>query len=83
MYRLSGTISGLAGHSGLVLLNGGADATAVAAGSGTFTMNSTVAAGSSYNITVGKQPYGLTLACTVSAGYWYGKLRRKFHRRQL
>jgi sugar lactone lactonase YvrE len=50
------------------LVNSGADATTVAANSTTFTMHSTVASGSAYDISLGKQPYGLTLACTVSGG---------------
>ncbi|HEX5461490.1 MAG TPA: NHL repeat-containing protein [Steroidobacteraceae bacterium] len=67
-YSLSGRISGLGAASGLVLLNNGGDATTVAANSTGFTMKTPVAAGSVYAITVGSQPYGLTLACSVSGG---------------
>ena len=67
-YTLGGTISGLGADSGLMLLNNGADATTVAASSSAFTMNTPVASGSAYAITVGTQPYGLTLACAVTGG---------------
>lgn len=67
-YTLGGTISGLSVDSGLVLLNNGGDATTVAANSAAFTMKTPVASGSAYDITVGRQPYGLTLACSVSGG---------------
>lgn len=67
-YSLSGTISGLGAASGLVLLNNGGDTTTVAANSTEFTMKTPVVSGSDYDITVGSQPYGLTLACSVSGG---------------
>src|SRR6185437_6822185 len=67
-YTLSGTISGLGAASGLVLLNNSGDATTIAANSNGFTMKTPVASGSVYDITVGSQPYGLTLACSVSDG---------------
>ena len=67
-YSLSGTISGLGAASGLVLLNNGGDATTIAANSTGFTMKTPVAAGTVYDITVGSQPYGLTLSCSVSGG---------------
>jgi serine/threonine protein kinase, bacterial len=67
-YTVGGTINGLGINSGLVLLNNGADTTTAAANFTTFTLHSTVAAGSAYDISIGKQPYGLTLACTVSDG---------------
>jgi sugar lactone lactonase YvrE len=67
-YTLGGTISGLGVDSGLVLLNNGEDVTTIAANSTAFTMNTRVASGSAYDITVGKQPYGLTLACSISGG---------------
>src|SRR6185437_15594134 len=67
-YSLSGTISGLGAASGLVLLDGGVGATTIAANSTVFTMKTPVASGSTYDITVGSQPYGLTLACSVSGG---------------
>jgi sugar lactone lactonase YvrE len=61
-------ISGLGAASGLVLLNNGGDATTVAANSTGFTMKTPVAFGSVYDITVGSQPYGLTLVCSVASG---------------
>lgn len=67
-YSLSGAVSGLGAASGLVLVNNGGDATTVAANSTGFTMNTPVAADSVYAITVRSQPYGLTLACSVSNG---------------
>src|SRR6185312_13304802 len=67
-YTLSGTISGLGAASGLVLLNNGGDAATIAANSNGFTMKTPVAFGSVYDFTVGSQPYGLTLACSVSDG---------------
>jgi sugar lactone lactonase YvrE len=67
-YTVSGTISGLGPGSGLMLLNKGGDATTVAANSTAFTMKTPVASGAAYEITVGRQPYGLTLACSVSDG---------------
>jgi hypothetical protein len=65
-YTVGGTISGLGANSGLVLLNNGADPTAISAKATSFVMHSAVAYGSTYDISVGTQPYGISLACTVS-----------------
>jgi sugar lactone lactonase YvrE len=62
---VGGSISGLTAQ-GLVLLNNGGDATNVPVNATSFTMNTAVASGSSYQITVGTQPYGISLACTSS-----------------
>jgi hypothetical protein len=63
-FNVGGTISGLTA-SGLVLANG-SDTLSVPAGASTFTMPTAVAYGSSYNVTVAKQPTGLT--CDVTNG---------------
>ena len=64
-YTIGGSISGLTA-SGLVLLDNGADATGIAANATQFTMNTGVAYGGSYAITVETQPAGET--CQVSDG---------------
>jgi uncharacterized repeat protein (TIGR03803 family) len=64
-YTVGGTISGLAA-SGLVLLDNGGDATTVSANATQFTMNTSVAYGSAYAITVRTPPTGLV--CSVSNG---------------
>ena len=64
-YTVGGSISGLTA-SGLVLLDNGADALAVSANATHFTMNSGVAYGSNYAITVKSMPTGLV--CSVSTG---------------
>jgi uncharacterized repeat protein (TIGR03803 family) len=64
-YTVGGTISGLTA-SGLVLLDNGADATAVSANATQFTMNTGVAYGSAYAVTVQTPPVGLV--CSVSNG---------------
>ena len=63
-YTLGGTISGLT-SPGLVLANG-ATVLAVAANATSFMLPGTVAAGSSYNVSVQTQPSGLS--CTVGNG---------------
>ena len=63
-YTVGGTISQLT-TTGLVLANG-SDTLAVAANATQFTMPTSVAAGSTYNITVQTQPAGQT--CSVSNG---------------
>lgn len=65
---IQGTINGLGPSSGLVLLDNNGDATSINANANSFSMNTGVAYGSSYDITVGVQPYGINLACTVSGG---------------
>ena len=65
---VGGTISGLGANTGLVLLNNGSDATPISANATTFTMQTGVASGSAYSISVGTQPYGIALSCSVTAG---------------
>jgi uncharacterized repeat protein (TIGR03803 family) len=62
-YTVGGTISGLTA-SGLVLLDNGGDATTLSANATQFTMNTGVAYGSAYAITVQTPPTGLV--CSVS-----------------
>jgi uncharacterized repeat protein (TIGR03803 family) len=64
-YTVGGTISGLTA-SGLVLLDNGGDATTVSANATQFTMNTGIAYGSAYAITVQTPPAGLV--CSVSNG---------------
>jgi uncharacterized repeat protein (TIGR03803 family) len=64
-YTVGGTISGLTA-TGLVLLDNGGDATAVSANATQFTMNTGVAYGSVYAVTVQTPPTGLV--CSVSNG---------------
>jgi uncharacterized repeat protein (TIGR03803 family) len=64
-YTVGGTISGLTA-SGLVLLDNGGDATTLSANATQFTMNTGVAYGGAYAITVQTPPTGLV--CSVSNG---------------
>lgn len=64
-YTVGGTISGLI-STGLVLLDNGADATPISANASQFTMNTGVANGGLYAITVLSQPMGET--CSVASG---------------
>jgi uncharacterized repeat protein (TIGR03803 family) len=64
-YTVGGSISGLTA-SGLVLLDNGGDATTVNANATQFTMNTGVAYGSAYVVTVQTPPAGLV--CSVSNG---------------
>jgi hypothetical protein len=64
-YTVGGTISGLTA-SGLVLLDNGGDATTLSANGTQFTMNTGVAYGSVYAISVQTPPTGLV--CSVSNG---------------
>jgi uncharacterized repeat protein (TIGR03803 family) len=64
-YTVGGTISGL-NASGLVLLDNGVDATTISANATQFSMNSAVAYGSAYAITVQTAP--AELVCSVSNG---------------
>ena len=66
-FTVGGTVSGLTG-TGLVLLDNGNDPTAISANATQFTMHTGIAYGSTYGVTVGTQPYGITLACTPSNG---------------
>jgi sugar lactone lactonase YvrE len=65
-YSVGGSITGLNNASGLVLINSGGDATTINANATSFTMNTYIAAGSVYSISVGTQPYGITVACSAS-----------------
>jgi uncharacterized repeat protein (TIGR03803 family) len=64
-YTVGGTISGLS-TSGLVLLDNGVDATTINSNATLFTMNTGVAYGSPYAVTVQSEPTGLV--CPVSNG---------------
>ncbi|HVW71466.1 MAG TPA: hypothetical protein VHB68_20970 [Steroidobacteraceae bacterium] len=64
-YTVGGTISGLTA-TGLVLLDNGSDATSIAANATQFSMHTGLAYGSTYDVTVGTQPYGISLVCTPS-----------------
>jgi hypothetical protein len=66
-YTVGGSVHGLTA-SGLMLLNDGGDATRISAKATTFTMQTAVSAGSAYNISVGTDPYGITLNCAVNNG---------------
>ncbi|HEY0745288.1 MAG TPA: choice-of-anchor tandem repeat GloVer-containing protein [Steroidobacteraceae bacterium] len=65
MYTVGGSITGLTA-SGLVLLDNGGDAIPVSANATQFTMNTGVAYGSAYTVTVRTPPMGLV--CSVSNG---------------
>ncbi len=64
-FTVGGTVSGLTSLQQLTLLNNSANQTNVS-GNGAFTFSTSVAANSSYNVTVGSQPSAQT--CTVSKG---------------
>jgi uncharacterized repeat protein (TIGR03803 family) len=64
-YTVGGTITGLT-TSGLVLLNNGGDATTINSNTAQFAMNTGVAFGGTYAITVQTQP--MNLVCSVSNG---------------
>jgi uncharacterized repeat protein (TIGR03803 family) len=66
-YTVGGTISGLTA-TGLVLLDNGGDATTINANATTFTMNTPVAYGSGYSISVQTQPGGETCQITQGSG---------------
>jgi hypothetical protein len=63
-FTVGGTVSGLAGDSGLVLQNNGTNDLAVNA-DGTFTFTTAVASGRPYNVTVSRQPTGPAQQCDV------------------
>lgn len=65
-HTVGGTVTGLTG-SGLVLLNGGGDATPINA-NGTFAFGTPVAVGDTYAVTVQTQPQGPSQTCTVTSG---------------
>jgi len=66
-YTVGGSIMGLSAN-GLVLLDNGGDATTINANAMQFTMNTGVAYGSGYAITVQTQPTGLICAVSHGAG---------------
>jgi hypothetical protein len=63
-YTIGGSVGGLTG-SGLVLRNNGGDDLSISS-NGAFTFATTLTSGSSYSVTVFRQPSGQ--ACTVSGG---------------
>lgn len=65
VYTVGGSISGLTG-SGLILLDNGGDATSIDANATQFKMNTAIAYGGAYAITVQTVPAGLV--CRVSNG---------------
>lgn len=67
-YAIGGTISGLGSASGLVLLDNGTDSTPIASGATSFTMTTQLKYGATYDVSIGTQPYGLTLQCVASGG---------------
>jgi large repetitive protein len=66
VYTVGGTVTGLVG-TGLVLQNNAGDDLAIS-GSGTFAFATTLAAGSSYAVTVHTQPSSPTQTCVVTGG---------------
>lgn len=65
---IGGTISGLGANTGLVLLNNGMDATTVAASATQFTMNTGMASGLTYAISVQSNPAAMTCSVTNGTG---------------
>jgi hypothetical protein len=63
-YTIAGTVSGLTG-TGLVLQNNGADSLGITA-DGSFTFSTTIADGSTYNVTVLTQPSSPNQICSVT-----------------
>ncbi len=63
---IGGSITGLGANSGLVLLNNSGDATTIAANATQFTMNTGMASGVTYAITVQSSPTAMT--CSVTGG---------------
>jgi len=63
-YTVGGTVSGLAGNSVTLRLNGGADL-AVAA-NGNFAFPGSIASGTAYTVTVQTQPTGPTQTCVLA-----------------
>ncbi len=66
VYTVGGTIAGLGDETGLVLLNNGIDATIIPGGSSTFSMNTALASGSAYAITIQHHPPATH--CVISSG---------------
>ena len=65
-YTIGGTVSGLATGTSVVLADNAPFDSLTVSANGPFTFNRTLAAGSSYAVTVATQPNGQT--CTVTAG---------------
>lgn len=65
LFTIGGTVSGLTTGASVTLLDNGANSLAVTL-NGKFTFTTTIASGSTYNVTVGTQPTGET--CTVTGG---------------
>lgn len=65
-YKISGTVSGLAGN-GLVLQNNSGDNLNMGT-DGSFSFITPVASGAGYNVTVSAQPSGPSQTCTVNSG---------------
>jgi uncharacterized repeat protein (TIGR03803 family) len=66
-YTVGGSISGLT-SSGLVLLDNGGDALSVSANAAQFTMNTGVAFGGAYAVTVQAEPAGLVCSVANASG---------------
>ncbi|HSY24530.1 MAG TPA: hypothetical protein VK841_20525 [Polyangiaceae bacterium] len=66
-YTLGGTVTGLGGATGLVLLGPNHDSLAISA-DGPFSFPSVLADGSSYDVTVAQQPFGVTCQIANGAG---------------
>ena len=66
-YTIGGTISGLTANN-LVLKNNSGNNLSIGSGSTTFQFTAPVAAGGSYNVTLSRQPLGLTCSVTNSSG---------------
>jgi len=64
-YTVGGVVSGLT-RPGLVLLDNSGDPTSVAINATQFTMQTGLAVGASYDVTVAQQPYGISLVCNSS-----------------
>lgn len=65
-FTIGGSVSGLAG-SGLQLLNNGGDALPIPT-NGTFTFQTALPTGATYNVSIGAQPAGPTQECAVTNG---------------
>ena len=67
-YTVSGSITGLGAASGLSLLANGSYATQIAANSTAFTIESSLASGTTYDVTVGADPSGLLCMPSSNTG---------------
>lgn len=65
LYTIGGTLSGLSSNTNILLLDNGTDQLPVSV-NGSFTFNTSILAGSSYNVTVSRQPFNEK--CTVTNG---------------